>query len=566
MSISTRSTTGSQSQPARDPASPQESAPAARTKWRIFLPLPTGKPLGVLLLAILTLLAAVALLELPVLHHTKGNILFPLDNAYVNITVGRDLAFYQVWGVSKYAFQSAASSLLYPIALAPIFFILGAHLIIPLVVNLLAAAYFLLVFQRALIRYGFPPARQFLVLIAAMGLTLLPLLVVSGMEYTLQLLFVFLFMDVLVQTLSTPNTPAAAPTRPATAAGSAQTPTAKAPGSAQTPAAAPATLYIFAVLAVAARYEDLLVIALGVVLFGLQKGWRPAAKLAAIAVAPIILFGVISVIKKSYFLPNTMLVGPYPTYAAILALIATAAAAWLIIRYSTIAPKRQPIPPGHPAAKPQPTQASQASQPQPAQARRVMPPPTIPALAILVLLAVPFTARNAANLAHFEKDCDRIYDEQYLTANFVHLYYFKQTVGTNQPGAISYFSEGRKLDYTGIASNDVVRMTKEYGWTPLYADSLSKKDGIRVAIVADPWFRADQLPKWTKVATWDIAEGAPSATNQSAPNQPAAAIPPTAGERAVNFYAVEAYDTTWLRKRLHEYQHLLPSTVAVKYY
>ncbi len=538
MSISTRSTTGSQSQPAPDPASPQESAPATRTKWRIFLPLPTGKPLGVLLLAILTLLAAVALLELPVLHHTKGNILFPLDNAYVNITVGRDLAFYQVWGVSKYAFQSAASSLLYPIALAPIFFILGAHLIIPLVVNLLAAAYFLLLFQRALIRYGFPPARQVLVLIAAMGLTLLPLLVVSGMEYTLQLVFVFLFMDVLAQTLSAPNPPAAAP----------------------------ATLYIFAVLAVAARYEDLLVIALGAVLFGLQKGWRPAAKLAAIAVAPIILFGVISVIKKSYFLPNTMLVGPYPTYAAILALVATAAAAWLIIRYSNVAPKSQPIPPGHPAAKPQPTQASQASQPQPAQASRVMPPPTIPALAILVLLAVPFTARNAANLAHFEKDCDRIYDEQYLTANFVHLYYFKQTVGTNQPGAVSYFSEGRKLDYTGIASNDVVRMTKEYGWTPRYADSLSKKDGIRVAIVADPWFRADQLPKWTKVATWDIAEGAPSATNQSAPNQPAAAIPSTAGERAVNFYAVEAYDTTWLRKRLHEYQHLLPSTVAVKYY
>ena len=468
----------------------QAAAPTThQAKWRIFLPLPTGKALGVLLLAILTLLAAVALLELPVLHHTKGNILFPLDNAYVNITVGRDLAFYQVWGVSKYAFQSAASSLLYPITLAPIFFILGAHLIIPLIVNFLAAAYFLLMFQRVLIRYGFPPARQFLVLIAAMGLTLLPLLVVSGMEYTLQLLFVFLFMDALVQTLSAPNAA-----------------TAKPPAPAAPPAKAPAPLYIFALLAVAARYEDLLVIALGCVLPGLQKGWRPAAKLAAIAVSPIILFGVISVIKKSYFLPNTMLVAPYPKYTAILALIATAAAAWLIIRYRTL----------HPA---------------------------IPALAILSLLAVPFTARNAANLAHFEKDCDRIYDEQYLTARFVHLYYFKQTVGTNQPGAVSYFSEGRKLDYTGVASNDVVRMTKQYGWTPRYADSLSKKDGIRVAIIADPWFRADQLPKWNRIATWDISKDDP-----------------------VNFYAVEAYDTTWLRKRLHEYQHLLPSTVSVRYY
>ena len=503
MSISTRSTTGSQpasespsprepqaaseslahrpSQTIAEPSSSHEPQATRQAKWRTILPLPAGKALGVLVLAILTLLAAVALIELPVLHHTQGNILFPLDNAYVNITVGRDLAFYQVWGVSKYAFQSAASSLLYPITLAPIFFILGAHLIIPLVVNFLAAAYFLLFLQRTLIRYGFPPARQFLVLIAAMALTLLPLLVVSGMEYTLQLLFVFLFLDALAQTLSAP----AAPTAPSAAAS-----TAKAP-------AAP-TLYIFGLLAVAARYEDLLIVALGCILFGLQKGWRPAAKLAAIAISPIIIFGVISLIKKSYFLPNPMLVGPYPTYSAILALIATGAAAWLIIRYRTIIP--------------------------------------------LILLLVPFTARNASNLAHFEKDCDRTYDEQYLTARFVHLYYFRQTVGTNQPGAVSYFSEGRKLDYTGIASNDVVAMTRKYGWTPLYADSLSKKDGIRVAIVADPWFRASQFPKWTKVATWNIAPD------------------------PVNFYAVQPYDTTWLRKRLHEYQRLLPATVSVRYY
>ncbi|HEV2483282.1 MAG TPA: hypothetical protein VGS79_26635 [Puia sp.] len=476
--------------PQAAPASSSPREPVTRpSKWRAILPLPAGKALGVLLLAILTLLTAMVLIELPVLHHTQGNILFPLDNAYVNIAVGRDLAFYQVWGVSKYAFQSAASSLLYPLTLAPFFFILGAHLIIPLIVNFLAGVYFLLMLQRTLIRYGLPPARQFLVLIGAMGLTLLPLLVVSGMEYTLQLLFVFLFMDTLAQTLPAPVTT-----------------TAPAPTASATKAPAPPTLYIFGLLAVAARYEDLLVVALGCVLLGLQKSRRSAAKLAAIAVSPILIFGLISVIKKSSFLPNPMLVGPYLTYTTILALIATAAAAWLIIRNNT----------------------------------------TIP----LLLLLVPFTVRNASNLVHFEKDCDRTYDEQYLTAHFVHLYYFMQTVGTNQPGAVSYFSEGRKLDYTGVASNDVVRMTKEYGWTPLYADSLSKKDGIRVAIVADPWFRADQFPKWTRIATWDIADD----------------DPPVAHEKAVNFYAVQPYDTAWLRKRLHEYQHLLPSTVSVKYY
>src|ERR1700760_3984915 len=121
MSIATRSISTPKPE-----ASPEPSRPR-RSRLRAFLPLPTGKALGVLILSVLVLAIAVCLIELPVLRHTGGNILFPSDNAYVNITVARNLAFYQVWGVSKYAFQSAASSLLYPFALAPFFFIFGAH-------------------------------------------------------------------------------------------------------------------------------------------------------------------------------------------------------------------------------------------------------------------------------------------------------------------------------------------------------------------------------------------------------------------------------------------------------
>ncbi len=469
-------------QPDLSPAPPA----VHRSRLQKILPLPAGKDLGVLIIAVLILLLAVAAIELPVLRHTNGNILFPLDNAYVNITVARNLAFYQVWGVSKFAFQSAASSLLYPMTLVPFFFIFGAHLIIPLIVNFLAAAYFLLMLQRTLIRYGLSPIRQLLTLLGTMLLTLLPLLVVSGMEYTLQLLLVYLFIDALTQALTAP-----------------------AAGPVPSAEKVPRQVYLFALLAVAARYEDLLIVGLACLLLGRQKGPKTAITLAAIAASPILAFGILSLIKKSYFLPNSMFVGPYPAYTLILALIATAAAIWLIARKSKNTAIQHTI-------------------------------------AILVLLTIPFTARNAANLAHFQRDCKHIYDEQYLTAGFVHLYYFKQTVGVNEPGAVSYFSEGRKLDYTGIASNDVVRMKQQHGWSPLYADSLSKKDGIRVAIVAEPWFSADQLPTWTRIASWDIPDG----------------------HRAekITFYAINQYDTTRLRQNLQNYQHLLPSTVSVSYY
>src|ERR1700744_1645415 len=115
---------------------------------------PSGRSLAVLVAAVFLLLASIYLIESPVLHHTHGSLLYPMDDAFVNLTVARNLAFYQVWGLSKYAFQSASSSLLYPVALAPVFFIAGAHLWVPLVVNFLAAGYFLLALQRVLIRRG----------------------------------------------------------------------------------------------------------------------------------------------------------------------------------------------------------------------------------------------------------------------------------------------------------------------------------------------------------------------------------------------------------------------------
>ncbi len=83
-----------------------------------------------------------------------GSVLFPQDNAFVDITVARNMAFFRVWGLSKYAFQSASTSLLYPLVLAPVFFIFGAHLVIPLVVNFFVGVGFIYVFDARVIWFG----------------------------------------------------------------------------------------------------------------------------------------------------------------------------------------------------------------------------------------------------------------------------------------------------------------------------------------------------------------------------------------------------------------------------
>ena len=452
--------------------------------------LPSGAPLAALLASVAILSIAVILLEWPVLQHTHGKFILPTDDAFVNVSVARNFSFYQVWGISQHSFQSASSSLLYPLILAPVFFITGAHLVIVLALSFLAAIVFLVVLQRVLIRHGLPAGRQFIVLVEGMALTVLPLLVVSGTEYTLQLLTVFLFMEALSKALSDPTVKTGLPRR----------------------------VYILALVTVATRYEDILIIALAALLVNPLRGWRTASKLACVAILPIVVFGGISLTKGSYFLPNALLIGPYPAYAIFLTFCALCAIIPLLGSYLKL-------------SVPEKTKA-------------------VPylSLVLLAIMALPFATRNLSALGHFKRDCIRMYDEEYLTAGFVHLYYYKSTVGIDEPGAVSWFSEGRKLDFTGIANDEVIRSKKHHSWSPLYADSLGRRSGIRAAILTNPWFDRGQLPKWNIIATWTIPDSSPG------------------GEKVVNFFALNQYDTAGLRRNLHEYQHLLPADVAVRYY
>ena len=450
--------------------------------------LPRGRNLIVLLAALAALIIPVILLENNVLHHTDGAISFPLDNAFLDISVAKNLAFYKVWGVSKYAFQSASTSLLYPLLLVPFFFIAGAHLIIPIIVNTLVAGTFLYFLQKALISGGLRPAAQLGILLAVIFLAPLPLLVVSGMGYPLQLLLCFLFVTTLSTSLGSTAT------------------------------RLPVKLYLLGALSVAARYEDLVLILLACLLLIASKRGKEALKLAGISLIPALLFGAISLAKGSYFLPNSLVLGPYPGYVLYLGIAAFAACILLIRQYQKGATAKQHV--------------------------------SIPRLSytLLAIMAIPFIARNIATLRHFETDSIRIYEQQYPLAAFVHRYYARATIGVNDIGPVSYFTDGRKLDYTGKASGIVVKSLREHSWGPLLADSLSRKEGIRVAIVSEPWFNLEQFPKWNKIASWKLPD------SQFSDGQ------------TLSFYVINAYDTTYMRMHLHEYEPMLPENTQVRYY
>ena len=246
--------------------------------------LPGGKvaKYAILIMAIAAMLIPIIVIENNVLQHTQGNVTYPRDNVFVNLTVARNLAFNEVWGITKYSFQFASSSPLYTILLALVYFIAGSSLVIPLIINGLAAIFLLFMVQRWLIRRGLPPGGQLLILLLVIILAPLPLLVISGTEHTLQLLLSFLFISTFAEAAI------ANPSQKATTKLS-------------------RWVYIYGALMLLSGYECSVIalVACGFLLWRHQRS--QAAKLAAAAFLPILLLGLLSISKGGYFLPNPLL-------------------------------------------------------------------------------------------------------------------------------------------------------------------------------------------------------------------------------------------------------------------
>ena len=549
---------------------------------------------AVLSLAIAALLLPIAWIEHSVLQYTHGVMTYPLDDTFIHMAVAKNLAFEKVWGITRYSFESASSSLLYTILLAATFSVFGAHVIIPLVINLLAAILLLAILQQWLIRQGLSLLNQFFVLLAVIYLTPLPVLVISGMEHTLQFLFCFLFISSFsaAAARATPaiNGVAVPATTDRTAAPAA-------PAGA-TAGKLPWQVYLYGLLMVATRYESLAIIGLAGLILLVQRRWMAVLWLGLISIAPVVLFGLISLSKGSYLLPNSVLLKSgappltfaglsyffthvffqklffptqgynlmaaqrlllilpvfyllflgtlrrHPKYRNMLLILMGATLAHLAFSFYCAYPRYEAYLIGCStvilcaiAAK---------------HGREVLAGELGKAVwltaALLFTLAAPVGFRAIASFRLAGQACENVYDQQYQMARFVHQYYNNTPLAFNDIGAISYFSDGQKLDLYGIGSIEVAKSKKQNTWTAGWADSLSKRDRIKIAIVYDSWFWPALLHHWSKIASWRIYNNVGAA------------------EDSVSFYAVDTAGGLLLRKNLQAWQPSLPKGVGVRIY
>jgi len=526
-------------------------------------------PLAVALAAFIT---PVVIIEYHVLKATHGFFSYTFDDAFIHLSIAKNIAQHGIWSISPHEFTSASSSVLYPLLIAAVFKLSGPHTVIPFVLNLLAAIGFLIVLHQWLRRQQLSPLRQVIVLLAVVFLVPLPVVVIYGMEHTLQLLACFLFVYAFAGALEKlRHSPAVA-------------------------AELPWQVYLYGALAMAMRYESIFLVGLAVLLLLTSRRWLLAFQLGLVSLLPVLVFGLYSLYKGSYFMPNSVLLKstfpPLTTGGLFhfltddifyrLYFVNTTAGGVVVQRLLIICPLLYLL------------WAKQlrgayryllilltanallhlvfASTNAWFRYEAYLVGCTVPLLGVLAVkylppimktwgptargafvfagavLFIPLLLRSKYAFKIAGQGCINVYEQQYQVARFVKKYYEKSPVALHDIGTVCYYSQGKHVDMVGLGNLEVTRAFLHHYATPGFFDWLTKKDSVPIAILYDQAFTPSLLRRWNKVASWKIPRNA------------------TCYADSISFYALTPDAVAELRTRLQAFKDSLPRDVVVKDY
>lgn len=500
-----------------------------------------------------------------VLQETNGVFIYPFDDVFIHMAIAKNFAFYGVWGISPHEFSSASSSVLYPLLLAGLFKLGGAHTFFPFLLNLGAGIAFVVVLYNWLRRQRVSGIAQLFILLATVVLTPLPAIALFGMEHTMHILFCFLFIYGFSEAVEREGD-------------------------------LPWQIYVYGVIAVATRYESVFLVMTVCGWLLVKRHFWQSIQLGMVSLLPIFLFGVISLYKGSYFIPNSVLIKSvtppltgeglwqfftagifnrlyfsHPSIGgiAIQRLLLALPLAWWAFQI----PLRQAVAyrcilllsivacfmhllfaqtgvlfryEAYLIACAVPILGVLIARYSrdvlfnlPSAARWAL-------LFLCLILLVPLGMRSSAALSIPRQGSINIYDMQYQMGLFVQRYYPTEPVAIGDIGAISWFSSANNVDLEGLGNIEVARSRKNHYWTPAFLDRLVRKDSVRIAIVFDRSYPIELRQKWTKVGVWQIPNNVACYSN------------------VVSFYAVDSCAAPELRKHLKEFQKDIPKEVVGK--
>lgn len=501
------------------------------------------------------LLVCVALLQMQALHRTGGHFCYPLDDAFIHMSVAKNFAVNHVWGVSKSEWVSTSSSPFYTFVLTLSYIIAGVNIYAPFIISLLGGILVVFALSKELNENStLSNTQRIFVILLTLILSVIPSLSLSGMEHTLQISFTLFFVHAAASYIVDNNHRLSF-----------------------WPVALLAALMVFT------RYENVFVVGAVCGILLLRKKIVPAFIIGAVSIIPIILFGIFFYSKGGFPIPNSVLIkgntnfksilggqlslpalsmslggilivaclvaydrikrglydrdfyiisifivtaffhsvfaqfGWFFRYEAYLIVISVFHLLKMLLQEFNWREWRSP-------------------------ATLIVSVFTIVMCSNLVLRV--FNAqRKTAGAIH------NIYDQQYQMGKFVQEYYNGEAVAANDIGAISYFGNIKTLDLWGLANNEVTKARKDNYYTTAFLRELVKKNDTRLIIIYDSWFKKDISQDWVKVARWYLPYNV------------------ICGDDMVTFYAPDSTSADTLKQNLLQYaQQKLPKENKVEYF
>ena len=211
-------------------------------------------------------------------QHTQGEIIYPLDDTYIHMAVAKNFVEHHVWGITQYAFSSSTTSPLWTALLAVGYLLWGPNQLLPLILNTIIGT--ILIFCLfGLFRSNLGPQAAFVVLITVLSVTSVPALTLTGMEHLLHILTTIIFVHLSVGVIT----------------------------QVEESRTQRRSLLLVASLLPLIRYEGVFGIATVCLFFCLQRRFRYAFALGAVAAMPLLLYGAVSIFHGWLPIPNSVL-------------------------------------------------------------------------------------------------------------------------------------------------------------------------------------------------------------------------------------------------------------------
>ena len=509
-----------------------------------------------ILFLVILLLAILILYNIYTVIGFAGRYIYPLDDAYIHLSMAKNYAEFGVWGITRYEFSSTTSSPLFTYLLSVLIKFFGNWEYIPLVANSIAGLALILVSHQYLKKFS---TTTYAVFLAAIVLLMpLHLMIMTGMEHvfhTLLMVLLILRFQIYMEKSSPRNF---------------------------------AFLAICAIFATGFRYESLFFIFfICVYLFFIKRDYAKSIVLGLLAIFPVVIYGYISAQNGSFFLPNSLILKGNTNDGLLGFLTRVAGNAYrgisvlilvlILIIQIFIKSKNQAVFIEKIKNNAVPIVVICGFVVHLLFANfgwliryeaylvvvilfAIVPfaddiflkkiENRIFKFLLLILLFISFSMRFLPMLKNQPVASKNIFDQQIQLADFIHLYYNNSRIIANDIGAITYFNNIHLLDTYGLGSIEVARLRKaDHGkftdnkLLQNYVYNTAKSAGFEVALVFDEWVKMPDY--FTKVGTLTIQNNYMS------------------GGTTVSFYAVRKENADQLRHQLAEFANQTPKDVII---